>query len=57
VGTAFSQKRKQIDLKVKEFYWVIGRISPASLEIKVLLYKKIIKPMESNYGDAPANRI
>jgi hypothetical protein len=45
VGTAFSQKRKQIDLKVKELYWVIRRKSPASLESKVLLYKTIIKPI------------
>jgi hypothetical protein len=52
-----AKKRKQIDLKVKDLYWVIGRKSPASLESKVLLYKTIIKPMESNYGDEPANRI
>jgi hypothetical protein len=32
-----AKKRKQIDLKVKDFYWVIGRKSPASLENKVLL--------------------
>jgi hypothetical protein len=45
VGTAFSKIRKQIDLKVKDLYWVIGRKSPASLESKVLLYKTIIKPI------------
>jgi hypothetical protein len=45
VGIAFSQKRKQIDLKVKDLYWIIGRKSPASLESKVLLYKTIIKPI------------
>jgi hypothetical protein len=28
---AFTQKIKQIDLKVKDLYWVIGRKSPASL--------------------------
>jgi hypothetical protein len=38
------KKRKQIDLKVKDLYWVIGRKS-ASLESKVLLYKTIIKPI------------
>jgi hypothetical protein len=27
-----AKKRKQIDLKVKDLYWVIGRKSPASLE-------------------------
>jgi hypothetical protein len=45
VGTAYRQKRKQIDLKVKDLYWIIGRISPKSLESKVLLYKTIIKPI------------
>jgi hypothetical protein len=44
-GTAFSQKRKQIDLNVKDLYWVIGRKSPASLESKIFLYKAIIKPI------------
>jgi hypothetical protein len=29
-----AKKRKQIDLKVKDLYWVIERISPASLESK-----------------------
>jgi hypothetical protein len=32
VGTAYRQKRKQIDLKVNDLYWSIGRKSPASLE-------------------------
>jgi hypothetical protein len=45
VGTAFSQEKKQIDLKVKDLYWVIGRKSPASLESKVLLYNTFIKPV------------
>jgi hypothetical protein len=40
-----AKKRKQIDLKVKDLYWVIGRKSPASIESKVLLYKTIIKPI------------
>jgi hypothetical protein len=40
-----AKKRKQIDLKVKDLYWVIGRKSPASLESKVLLYKTVIKPI------------
>jgi hypothetical protein len=39
------RKRKQMDLKVKDLYFVIGRKSPASLESKVLLYKTIIKPI------------
>jgi hypothetical protein len=40
-----AKKRKQVDLKVKDLYWVIGRKSPTSLESKVLLYKTIIKPI------------
>jgi hypothetical protein len=40
-----AKKRKQIELKVKDLYWVIGRKSPASLESKVLPYKTIIKPI------------
>jgi hypothetical protein len=39
------KKEKQVDLKVKDLYWVIGRKSPALLESKVLLYKAIIKPI------------
>jgi hypothetical protein len=40
-----AKKRKQLDLKVKDLYWVIGRKSPASLESKVLLFKTIMKPI------------
>jgi hypothetical protein len=43
--TVFSQKRKQIDLKVKDIYWIIGRKYPALPESKILLYKTIIKPI------------
>jgi hypothetical protein len=45
VVTAYRQKRKQIDLKVKDLYWIIGRKSPVLLESKVLPYKTIIKPL------------
>jgi hypothetical protein len=45
VDTAYRQKRKQIDLKVKDLYWVIGRKSPTSLERTVLVYETIIKPV------------
>jgi hypothetical protein len=38
-----AKNRKQIDLKIKDLYLVIGRKSPTSLESKVLLYKTIIK--------------
>jgi hypothetical protein len=42
---AINDYQDQIDLKVKDLYWVIGRKSPAPLESKVLLYKTIIKPI------------
>jgi hypothetical protein len=44
------KKWKQIDLKVKDLYWIIGRQSTTSPD-------SLSGPMESNYGDAPANRI
>jgi hypothetical protein len=43
------KKRKQIDLKVKDLYWVIGRKSPTSIESKLFLYRTIIKPIRT-YG-------
>jgi hypothetical protein len=39
------KKRKQINLKIKDMYWLIGRNSKLSLENKILLYKTIIKPI------------
>jgi hypothetical protein len=39
------KKRKQIDLKVKDLYWIIGHKSTMSLDSKVLLHKTIIKPI------------
>jgi len=39
------KKRKQVALKVKELYWLIGRKSPLLLENKLLLYKSITKPI------------
>jgi hypothetical protein len=38
------KNRKQVNLKVEDVYWIIGR-SPASLENKELLYTTIIKPI------------
>jgi hypothetical protein len=38
------KKIKQIDLKVKDLYWIVGRKSNTSLDSKLLLYKTIIKP-------------
>jgi hypothetical protein len=41
------KKRKQIDLKFKQLYWLLGRKSPLSLENKVLVYKVAIKPVRT----------
>jgi hypothetical protein len=38
-----AKKRKQINLKIKEINWLIGRKSHLSIENKVLIYKAIIK--------------
>jgi hypothetical protein len=40
-----SIKRKQLDLKLRKLYWIIGRKSQLSLENKVLVYKVILKPI------------
>jgi hypothetical protein len=39
------KKCKQIDLKIKVMYWLIGRNSKPSSENKVLLYKTVIQPI------------
>lgn len=39
------KKRKQIDLKMKDLYWLLGRKSRMSLENKISLYKAIIIPI------------
>jgi hypothetical protein len=44
-----AKKRKQINLKIKEIYWLIERKFNLSIENKVLIYKAIIKPIWS-YG-------
>uniref|UniRef100_A0A6M2DDB3 Putative rna-directed dna polymerase from mobile element jockey n=1 Tax=Xenopsylla cheopis TaxID=163159 RepID=A0A6M2DDB3_XENCH len=39
------KKKKQIELKMKELNWLLGRSSKLSLENKILLYKTIIIPI------------
>lgn len=38
-------KRKQLGLKLRQMYWIIGRKSKLSIESKILLYKTILKPI------------
>jgi hypothetical protein len=38
-------KRKQLDLKTREIYWLVGKHSPLSLENKLLVYKTVLKPV------------
>lgn len=43
--THINKKRKQMDLKLKQMYWIMGKKSNLSLENKILLYKSIIRPI------------
>jgi hypothetical protein len=40
-----AMKRKQLDHKTREIKWLIGKNSPLSLENKMLIYKKILRPV------------
>jgi len=40
-----TKKRKQMDLRYKELYWLRGRSSPFSINNKLLLYKTVIAPI------------
>lgn len=39
------KKRKQLDIKLKNLYWLLGRNSKLSLNNKILVYKVILKPV------------
>ena len=38
-------KRKQLNLKTRKLYWLIGKKSKLSTENKILIYKSILKPV------------
>ena len=38
-------KRKQLNLKLRNMYWLLGRRSKLSIENKILVYKSILKPI------------
>jgi len=40
-----TNKRKHINCKTRQMYWIIGRNSPLSLENKLLIYKTVLKPV------------
>ena len=40
-----STKRKQLDLKLRNLYWIFGQKSQLTLENKLLAYKVILKPV------------
>jgi hypothetical protein len=40
-----STKRKQLDVKLRKLYWIIGRKSQLSLENKLLVCKAVLKPI------------
>jgi hypothetical protein len=42
------KKRKQLDLRHKELYWLLGRSSPLSVGNKLFLYKSLITPIWTN---------
>jgi hypothetical protein len=39
------KKRRYIDVRIKELYWLLGRKSHLNLENKILIYKAVIKPI------------
>jgi len=43
--THVAKKRKQLDLKTREIYWLIGKHSILSLENKLFIYKTVLKPL------------
>jgi hypothetical protein len=40
-----TKKRKEMDIKLRQMYWFLGKKSSLSIENKLLLYKAIIKPI------------
>jgi len=40
-----AKKRKQLELRYRELYWLLGRKSPLYINNKLLLYKTVIAPI------------
>jgi hypothetical protein len=47
--THIQTKRRQLDMKYRQMYWLLNRKSKLSMTNKILLYKAILKPIWS-YG-------
>jgi hypothetical protein len=45
-------KRKQLNLKAKQMFWLLGRRSTLPTESKLLLHKAVLKPIRT-YGKQP----
>jgi hypothetical protein len=43
MGKHIKTKRKQLNLKVKQMHWLLGRRSTLSIESKPFLYKAVLK--------------
>jgi hypothetical protein len=41
----YKKKRRELDLKYKKMYWLLGRKSQLSVHNKLLLYKQVVKPI------------
>jgi hypothetical protein len=39
------KKRRELDLKYRKMYWLLGRKSQLSVHNKLLLYKQVLKPI------------
>ena len=44
-STHIKTKRQQLNLKLRDMYWLVGRKSKLSLRNKLLLYKFVLKPV------------
>jgi hypothetical protein len=39
------KKREELGLKYRQMFWLTGRISALTMDIKLVLYKQILKPV------------
>lgn len=44
-ATHVDKKRKQLDIKLRQLHWMLGRCTGLSIENKLLIYKIIVKPV------------